>query len=246
MIALIAATRYEISGFINRLRIEKQYSLNGVLFFEAFLENVPVIATISGVGIKRARTAASVLFRRYEVSVIISAGFAGSLRGFLKVGDIVIASSAVSSEREEKFDMYCINIDPEQRYYKGLILSSNRFVNSSDKKRALSEKTDALCVDMETWSVAKVAAYKSIPVVGVRTISDTFDSNLPEMEKLFEPGSGISIKRSLRYFIANPRYIYPFFRFMYVDSGKAMRSLSAILIDLVENLSDSEDRISDQ
>lgn len=234
MIAVAAATGREIEIFLKRLRKKKEYMLEEVQFIDALLEDIPVVIVLTGVGIKRSRSAILVLLKNHDIHLLISAGFAGSLRVDLKVGDIIVGSSVckLNNEIHEKIEL----LDVDSDYRKGIIVSSRRFINSSNEKGSLSSVSSADCVDMESWSVARVAAENGIPVVGIRAISDNFRLELPDMGKLFNRDTTINFYGAVRYFLKNPGHLYSFYRFMYIDSRKAAISLSKVLVQLIPEL----------
>lgn len=234
MIGLVTATRGEISVFMKNIVITKEYHLQGVQFVESTFRGVQIVIVVTGVGLKKSGSATRLLLRNHDLDLVISAGFAGSLREELKVGDIILGDSVcmLENEFEKKIELLVVESD----HRKGGIISSRGFINSTYEKADLSSATYADCVDMESWSVVGAAAENGKPVIGIRSISDDLNSELPDMGKLFNRDTTINIYGAIRYFFKNPRHLYTFFRFMYVDSRKAASSLSEALAQLIPEL----------
>lgn len=69
-------------------------------------------------------------------------------------------------------------IDSTPKYYKGLIVSGDQFINSTQKINVIKELVPkALCVEMEGAAVAQVCYEYGIPFQIIRIISDKADDN---------------------------------------------------------------------
>lgn len=236
MIAIVAATRKELSGFLKQAAIEKQYFIDDFAFHEATLRDIPVLVVITGVGARKAASAVKVMLQRYSVTLIISAGFAGALRESLKVGDVITGTYSIPVNGDEKYRLFNFEGLVAPGIYYGEILTSNRFVNCPDMKADLASRYPALCVDMETRSVAEQGQKSGIPVMGIRVISDRYTTSLPDMGKIFNRNSVLDTRKAVAYFLKNPVDLYRFIRFYHIDLAKAERGLSDFLKQLVPEI----------
>ena len=236
MLAIIAATKDELKYFLRHTGINDREVVNGVQLIRLTCSGTSMVLAISGVGMKRARTAAKVLTGKFNISLIISVGFCGSLKKQLTTGDAVLASWVERSGSIGKYILYEDVIESLSYLNKGGILTSRRFINRSKQKKALAGETNASCVDMETWSIAKSAEDSGIPVMALRVITDGFNTDLPEMEKLFTRKQRISLIRAMKYFIRNPHLLLPFLKFKYFDIDNASRSLNDSLVKTLNAL----------
>lgn len=236
MIAIVTATKRELDEFLVCLDHIREFRVDGFTFLQAELANIGIVIVISGVGRKKARSATSVLMQRYDVSIIISAGFAGALHKDLKIGDVIVADSVENAESGDNYDLVTENTKFSCQYSRGHVLTSRYFINSTDQKQRLYGKTSALCVDMETSAVVREAKRKKIPAIAIRTISDLYRSDLPRMEKLFKSNSRPGIRKMIKYFLTRPLEIYPFIKFFYFDAKKASSSLADALTVIIPRI----------
>jgi hypothetical protein len=101
------------------------------------------------------------------VGVCILAGLAGGLDPALKVGDVVIDSTAPLS-----LDHAPVPIRA------GAIHTSIRAILSAEEKAQAFGATHALAVDMEQVSVRRFLEAAQIPLISIRAISDAADQTL--------------------------------------------------------------------
>lgn len=233
MIAIISATEDEISLFISNLTLTKTSSSGNPKFLEGNFLDIETVVCISGVGTKRAGSAAEKLIKKYKPGIIVSAGFAGALNPRLKLGDIMLSESATSTREPGKINLFTDLPYMASNFVKGAILTDNRFISSRKDKLDLFVKTSADIVDMETWAIAAVARQLGTKVVSVRSVSDITSHELPRMEKIFNRESKIDYKKSFEYFRTNPLDAVKFLKFKYINLRKARIRLNSFLTILV-------------
>jgi len=240
MIAILAATWQELQQLTNHT--DNFTELDDTTFRYGIGEiiNKSVLIAETGVGIKKARTSVSYVIQKHRPELIIIAGHGGALSPELKVGDIVVGESVISLLKDEKKTLFSLIPDLEVHYKKGDILTENRFIHESAKKKKLHEQSGASVVDMETWGVVEASMQSSVPVMGIRSVSDEYFENLPDMGELFNSAGKFDPVKAARYFIFNPRLIFPYLRFRFVNSKKSADSLSTFLLTLIHRLNDTE------
>ena len=143
---------------------------------------------------------------KYSPDMIINIGVAGSASKLLGVGDFVIGESYfqfdvdTSPIGDPKYMISGINkifiesnkslVDaaftcaknkfPALNVYSGRIGSSDKFIGGENAYlRDVASDIGAMCVDMESGSIAQVAYINSVDFVAVRTISDSADGDAP-------------------------------------------------------------------
>jgi nucleoside phosphorylase len=133
---------------------------------------------ICGVGPHRAMAAAERLCREWKPDALFSLGYSGAIGSALAVGDLVAADSVVY--RDEVISVppgpwreLSVALPAATRLHVGRLLTSDSIVLS---RRGLSPAV--LAVDMESWSVAKVAHLRGLPVSIIRAISDIVPDRL--------------------------------------------------------------------
>lgn len=238
MIAIIAATNEEISPFLSNLNSKNRVEHNKIIFIEGKFLDIPVVVSISGVGIKKARTTTDHIIKKYNPKFIVSAGFAGALNPKLKTGDLVLPEWAASLRAEDKKTFYNSLPYISFKFNKGGILTENRFINNQKDKLDLFLQSGADIVDMETWGVLESAEKNSTKVISARSVSDTTKSKLPRMEMIYSKDSTLDKEKSLNYFKKNPFEIINFLKFKYIDLRKARISLNSFLELLIPILNE--------
>ncbi len=157
------------------------------------------------IGKVNAAIGTQILINKYNVDYIINTGIAGGLSPKLKHLSVVISEKLTYHDFDKTLK---INWFPNQEYfyadtnliskaeeaakrnkldyYKGVIVTGDKFVSSQELKNNLIEKFDALCVEMEGAAIAHTSYVNDIPFVVIRCISDLADEASNEDYKNFE------------------------------------------------------------
>ena len=126
--------------------------------------------------------------------LIICAGAAGALADEVSVGDIVVATTTVEHDYNNKFseralpkfdgapaaiaDLKSVSHSTDTfSVHFGPIASGDEDVVETERKRMLYESTGALAVAWEGAGGAKACAFNSLPFVEIRGVTDTADHN---------------------------------------------------------------------
>ena len=138
----------------------------------------------AGPGAARARCAAERLLAA-DIDLVLSAGLAGGLDPALAPGDAVLAETVIAPDGTRcavdaaALDAAMEALDGTGRVRTGLLMGSDVPVLSTAEKRALHAATRALCVDMESHAVARMAAEADVPFLALRIIADPADQAIP-------------------------------------------------------------------
>ena len=125
------------------------FKRSGRAFHRAEIGGRPVLACVSGVGQKAAALAAERLVTA-GAKELVSLGFCGALTPDLKVGDLV-------TDR-------IITVDQPAR--------------TSEERRTLTQRANAVAVDMETRAVIETGTRCGVPIRVLRVVSDEFADDL--------------------------------------------------------------------
>jgi nucleoside phosphorylase len=157
---------------------------------------------ISGVGRENARQAADRLCVNQTVDILASVGFCGALVPTLKVGDII------------RDRMVTVDIPAKTPL----------------EREALTQRANAVAVDMETQAVIEAGTLRGVPIRILRVISDQFADDLTP---LFGSGGEFSpLKIALR--LLNPS-VWPLAARLRRQSAMASRQLIIALDAWLEN-----------
>lgn len=172
-----------------------------------------IILIHSGAGAENARKAAELAVSK-GATQLISWGCAAALSPDLKMGDLVLAESLISSDGQEisvntTWHQHARTVlGSEIAAYKGALIASEKLVSSAQKKHEIFEKTAAIALDMESGAIAKVATHYALPFLVIRAIADPASMDLPNaLENALNEKGEVAISRILKSLVLNPKEI---------------------------------------
>lgn len=199
-IGIIAAMDKEIKKYQEIFKLTK--TNNQLNIYEGDYNNKKIILCLSGIGKVNAAATTQYLIDKYQPSIIINSGCAGSLKQEVKVLDTIIASyvtyhdfspirimgSCVPDNGLVKTNEYLIQelktilTENGIKYHIGGIASGDCFVTSSEMRDDIYFRTNCLAVDMESASIGHISKKNNIPFIIIRSISD-FADGVEEQEE---------------------------------------------------------------
>ena len=189
-IGLIAALKQEIAPFLRQVGQYERFRLDKFTAYSFRLPDLQGVLVHSGVGLERAMAASRALIAAARPNVLVSFGVAGSPRPGLQVGDVVIARAACLLENATQVDSYLplaqLSTPVRQavsdalrprlaRLLSGVILTTHGL----QELPPLPAQFVNPLLDMETAGIAQVAFGCSIPLLGLRAVSDSVEQPLP-------------------------------------------------------------------
>jgi adenosylhomocysteine nucleosidase len=174
----------------------------------SFLSDGSMLA-VSGIGGPAASLAARALIDA-GVAALMTFGMAGGLDPGLAAGSVLLPSEVIGRDgtrfatarawRERlsaALTAHCAVLG-------GSVLSSDRSIDSPQAKAAAFRETGAAAVDMESASVARIAADHQVPFICVRVIVDTAADALPRAVVAASRAGRVQIGRLLGGLIVAP------------------------------------------
>lgn len=234
-IGIIAALPREVKGLLARLDIQDRETAGRDQISYGRYEEKEIIVLVGGVGLKKARSAATNLIHRRRPDLILSAGFAGGLDPSLSLGDAVIPSMIIDQSGariDAPRDLHAKLLHAHPGAASGSILTTPRFIPDESEKRGLFSRHGALAVDMESMAVAGEAQAYGIPHIALRVISDTAGHTLPPLSDFLDARGEVIPMRAVRFFARRPHRLIPTLRF-FVGMGVAADSLTNLLVTAV-------------
>lgn len=224
MIAITFSLTDESRDFERMIRIEERAGVGVGSAIRGTLDGVPVIVWHIGVGTERARREAARLLAEVKPEIVICAGYGGALAAGMQLGEIVL-------------DPRGTPFGGAFQVREGKIFTAAHLAETVEEKQRLGVETGALAVDMETAVVAEVFESASIPVLGIRAISDRMEDDVPvPMECLFDlERQQPRILGLLGFLLRNPKRIVPFARFVR-NLAPARGALEKTLAEMVSRL----------
>ena len=111
MIAIFYALKSEIKYFKLKLLKKKQYKIKNIVFNKGEIDEIPVLLVQTGIGMKKAKIATEIALKKFDISLIISTGFAGALQDKIDVGDLVNANDILYVKNLEECKDSDLTID---------------------------------------------------------------------------------------------------------------------------------------
>jgi adenosylhomocysteine nucleosidase len=213
-IALLAAIRSEVSGWLGHLSVENRWVMEGFTGWEGVFGPQKILLIQTGIGKDRAERAATLACEKYSLSGLISFGFGGSLTDRLKVGDLILCRSLLSSDPSET----ALQVESDPAFLEaglslrmdgfpalpGICISVEKLITDPVEKRLLGQQYVADVVDMESYWVGKASQDRGIPFLAIRAISDTVDRRLPDLGDL-NSLPGHMVRKAAGFIFAHPR-----------------------------------------
>ena len=167
-IGIVSALPLEMAPFLERCERVRKYTGGAYTFRGGIYDGVRIVIGESGAGFAN------------TPDWILSCGFSGALLDEMKIGHIVVPDDIVDMHGQEYRVDLKMPVDPAHGLFGGRILTADEIVRFVDDKKALAEKYEAVAVDLESLSVAKVCAEQKMKFVAVRAISDDLSQDLPK------------------------------------------------------------------
>lgn len=172
-----------------------------------------VLLIHSGAGAENAKKAAELAVSK-GATQLMSWGCAAALSPDLKMGDLILADSVISSDGQET----SVNAVWHQKarsvlgsdvaVYKGALIASEKIVSTAQAKQEIYAKTGAVALDMESSAIAEVATHYALPFLAVRAIADPSSMNLPNaLENSLNEKGEVAITRIIKSLVLNPKEI---------------------------------------
>ncbi|MHB1346884.1 MAG: 5'-methylthioadenosine/S-adenosylhomocysteine nucleosidase family protein, partial [Candidatus Humimicrobiaceae bacterium] len=222
MLVFFAAFKKEAIDLIRMLESRKTVKFKKTVIYDGTIRNKRAVICIMGMGKSNSLYALrKILKMKLENPVFVIQGISGAVADHLKIGDVVIYETVKNIEKFEtsnnadiptcsvpdieeiKFDSGVINFDSLksswESYDKDLrILKSSgglvpHVVTDQREKLFLNKSYSVEAIDMESYYIADIAKDNKIPVICVRSISDSLGEPISELIVRFGSG-GFCIK----------------------------------------------------
>ena len=176
----------------------------GLTFYMGRINDTDLVVVRSGIGKVNAAMCTQILIDRFEVKAIINIGVAGAIADDLEIGDIVLSTKLIEHDfdvtafghkkgviprmdssifiaDDKLIDMASDAAKDLKDVYvkKGIVVSGDVFVSSSELKDALKTEFNADCAEMEGAAIAHVCMLNKMPFLVIRAMSDKANGEAP-------------------------------------------------------------------
>lgn len=201
MIGILGAMDIELEALLADMKEKESEQISGFTFFKGNIENREVVIAKCGIGKVAAALCAQAMILRYQPSLLLHTGVAGTLTTALSVTDVAVGTSAVQHdmdtsplgdpvglisginkiyfEADKKAADLFLAIAKESgvNAIGGTIASGDQFIASAEQKARIVKNFDAIACEMEGGAVAHAAYLAKTPFVILRAISDSADGS---------------------------------------------------------------------
>ena len=200
-LGIMGAMPEEVDLIMNALEEKTVEVYAGVDYHIGKRGHTRLVVCCGGMGKANAASTAQVLITKFGVDGIIFSGIAGNMSSEIGIGDVVVGKELVYHDGED--DMFSQSApftakyaaDPlfvdaavqacrvaGVRFLVGRIATGDQFVGDPAVKRAIQEKCDPACVEMEGAAVGQVAMRNKVPFVVLRAMSDNSDEGIDDLK----------------------------------------------------------------
>lgn len=188
----------EVELLKNAMLIEKEDKLAHTTAYTGTLNGKSTVLVQSGIGKVNASIITALMLERYDIDYVINTGVAGAMGENLKVTDMVVSTSVAhhdvdatnfgysygqvpgmpevytSDENLIRRALDALSLNDEINGASGLVVSGDSFIDSNaEKEHIFKHFPEAMCVDMESSSIAQTCWQFNTPFVIIRSMSDS-------------------------------------------------------------------------
>ena len=173
---------------------------------------------VSGLGAKRARTAAESLLAE-GATALLSWGSAGGLAANVLPGNLILPRNIISSDQSvfpvdrSWHERLCHLLQAQIEFHTQALAESIVILNTPAEKRELFSQSGAIAVDMESAAVAEVASKANIPFIAVRAVIDPLDMRMPTIVQAIDDYGRVRLLTLLGRLARNPAEFFLLIRF---------------------------------
>jgi adenosylhomocysteine nucleosidase len=155
------------------------------------------VAAHAGMGADAATRACAQVLASGNVEALVSVGWAGSLSCGLRPPDAVPVREVVDARTGERF---------ATDNHDGQRLITLDHVAAAQEKRRLAESYQAVLVDMEAATVARLARAKNLQFLCFKGVSDGPNDKLPDFNRFTSTDGQLRMPALVLYALAHPQY----------------------------------------
>lgn len=231
MLIISCATAAEAGAVRKKLRITGQQHFPEALVTRGSVRGRDLALVETGVGPRRAKSAARYIIDHLAPSYVVLIGAAGAAAPGLKRGDIVIVEQILRKDgpihdtaRTGVSSTFCCHAGLNKAALKILLqsglrpvtcncLTVERFVHLREKKGWIHKTFTAGVIEMESAAMAAVLVAAGVPFINVRVISDTAEKSIIDYEKIISVKTKGGRSGLALHFVRQPRDLFRLLRF---------------------------------
>ncbi|MBQ7760647.1 MAG: 5'-methylthioadenosine/adenosylhomocysteine nucleosidase [Clostridia bacterium] len=196
IIGIIGAMDIEVDSLVSSMTKKKATEISGIKFYQGKLCGKDVVVAKCGIGKVFASICAQTMILKFNPTVIINTGVAGTLDKDLHVLDIAIAGGVVQHDMDtsalgdpvglisginiiefksnesvvKTLKFACESVKSFSKV--GIIATGDKFIHEAQNKTWLKEHFNAIACEMEGGAIGHTCYVNNVPFGIIRAISD--------------------------------------------------------------------------
>jgi adenosylhomocysteine nucleosidase len=184
------------------------------------------IAVCAGMGAEAALRAYATAVSDGPVDMLLSVGWAGSLSAEVPPGTVQVPTVVIDAQTGEQF-----NLAEGKRQWR--LVTTARVADDAEKTRLAAAYKEAVLVDMEAATIARLAAMHEIPLLCIKGISDAAGATLPDLNPFIDQRGQMRMARFLAYVVVRPRY-WPSLLHLGKNSARAADAMRDLILKFMK------------
>ena len=220
MIGIIVAEEKELNAVKNIMKDIEEINIYEKTFYKGTIENKNIVVVKSNVGKVNSSRVCQILIDKFNPTLVINIGTAGSVNNKLDIGDVVVADKLVQYDFDVtpfgrklgeienigefiEVDKNLLNLFNNTNVIIGTIATGDKFIVNPEEKNNIKNIFNALCIEMEGASIAQVCFLDKVPFLVIRSITDKPDESSKIDFDTFLESSSIKAANILKEILRN-------------------------------------------
>jgi adenosylhomocysteine nucleosidase len=175
----------------------------GAAAWQGTIGGATCIAVCAGMGKEAAERACAIAAQDGPLTAFVSAGWAGALSCGMQAAGAYVVNEVVDTTEGKRF---ATSSPPRAGDVPPLRLVTIDHVALPAEKRRLAETYQAVLVDMEAATVARIAAQEGIAFYCLKAVSDVAGEMLPDFSRYTDNQGQLQLAALLAHVAIRPRY----------------------------------------
>jgi adenosylhomocysteine nucleosidase len=184
------------------------------------------IAVCAGMGAEAALRAYATAVSDGPVDMLLSVGWAGSLHAEVPPGTVQVPTVVIDAQTGERF-----NFTEGKRQWR--LVTTAHVADVAEKTRLAATYRDAVLVDMEAATVARLADMNGIPLLCIKGVSDAAGATLPDLNPFIDQRGQMRMAHFLAYIAIRPRY-WPSLVHLGKNSARAADAMRDLILKFMK------------
>jgi len=182
-IAVLAAMNMEAKHLIARMENPKVFKLAGKKYTRGRIGDAEIVLHQCGMGLEKADAGARALMENFRPGVMVLFGMSGGIVPEVELYETVVATAVYPAwiengeaiSTDEALAAFAADILDGER--STAIATGNKMTWRQKDYDRIANACGAAAVDQESYAVAKAAEAAGVPLLIIRSMSDTYDNS---------------------------------------------------------------------